>query len=92
MSYIVNTSLFIRKEIQNEETVYLVYVGDRDDMYKLNEASFDCFTMLENNLTFDEICDALCHKYFETSRDAIEDHLRELLMEFISAGIIAQEK
>ncbi len=92
MTYNVNESLFVRKEKKDEENIYFVYVGDSDEMYELNEASFDCFSMLEDKLSYEEICDALSKKYCKTSRDLIEKNVQQSIDQFIAAGIIKQEE
>ena len=88
MEYAVNESIFVRKEKQGDEDIYFIYVGDRDEMYKLNESSFDCFALIQNGLPFESVCNDLGKKYTKTSAEVIKETVQKTIDNFISAGII----
>lgn len=92
MKYKPNESIFIREEIQNDESVYFVYVGDNDEMYKLNKASYDCFELVTSRSSIDEICMELCDKYNKTNIDDIHKTVNETIVKLIQIGIIKCEQ
>ena len=90
MEYKFNESLYIRKENDGKENMYFVYVGEEDEMYKLNEASFEVYTMIENKYSIADICKKLQTKYCDSTSKMIEEKVYELLDTFINLKILEQ--
>ena len=92
MKYILNESVFIREEIQVNETVYFAYVGDKDEMYKLNEASYDCYYLIRSQKSIEDICKSLHEKYNMTSMEELQEAVNNIIAELIEIGIIKCEQ
>ena len=92
MKYQINESVFIREENQDNETVYFAYVGDEDEMYKLNEASYDCYSLIKDQLSMEEICEKLHQKYDMTSIEEIRDAVNDIVDNLLDTGIIKCEQ
>lgn len=92
MKYKVNESVFIREEIQDDETVYFAYVGDEDEMYKLNEPSYDCFSLIKSQKSIEEICKSLHEKYNMTSMEELQEAVNDTIDGLVEIGIIKCEQ
>lgn len=88
MDYRINESLYIREENDGKEKLYFIYVGEEDEMYKFNEASFDVFTMIKSRQSISDICKKLQDKYCESTPKNIEEKVNELISTFMNIGII----
>lgn len=89
MEYKVNESIFVREEVQDSEKIYFVYVGDEDEMYKLNESSYDCFLLIQAKVPTEEIYVQLHQKYSMTSLREIKAAVDSIIDEFLEIGLIS---
>lgn len=88
MNYKANTSIFIREEVIDNTPVYFIYVGDSNEMYKLNQSAYDCFSLCCKGLSENDVCIALSEKYSKTDFEQIQDIVQATVESLVANRIL----